>query len=108
MKKTKEIVREKKATLEDFMPDDDEGDISFSDSKKSKTLGESIERIETVSYLQIGTVKSIELDHKELTEVRPGKSVSISIEPKDSSKPVLLGRHFDVNDLMYSQVCVLD
>ena len=108
LKKTKEIVREKKATLEDFMPDDDEGDISFSDSKKSKTLGESIERIETVSYLQIGTVKSIELDHKELTEVRPGKSVSISIEPKDSSKPVLLGRHFDVNDLMYSQVCVLD
>ena len=58
-----------------------------------------------MSYLNIGTVKSIQLDQKEVTEVRPGKAVSISIEPKDSSKAVLLGRHFDVNDQLYSQVC---
>lgn len=59
---------------------------------------------QTVSYLNIGTVKTIELDHKELSEARPGKAVSVSIEPKDASKAVLLGRHFDVEDLMYSQV----
>ena len=58
-----------------------------------------------MSYLNIGTVKSIQLDQKEVTEARPGKAVSISIEPKDSSKAVLLGRHFEVTDLLYSQVC---
>ena len=57
-----------------------------------------------MSYLNIGTVKSIQLDQKEVAEARPGKAVSISIEPKDSSKAVLLGRHFDVNDQLYSQV----
>lgn len=58
-----------------------------------------------MNYLDIGTVRSLELDHKELTEARPGKAVSISIEPKDSSKAVLLGRHFDVSDKLYSHVC---
>lgn len=60
-----------------------------------------------MSYLDIGTVRSLELDHKELTEARPGKAVSISIEPKDASKAVLLGRHFDVSDKLYSHVRVM-
>ena len=105
LKKTTEVKKEKKLSLEDFMPDDNEDiNLDFKDSKKSKQLGQVVETIETTSYLDIGTVKSIELDHKEVPFARPGKGVAISIEPRESSKPVLLGRQFDVNDLMYSRV----
>ena len=50
IKKKKEVVREKKTTLEDWMPDEDEDeDVSFRDSKKSKQLGETVETIEVGS-----------------------------------------------------------
>ena len=105
LKKTTEVKKEKKLSLEDWMPDENEDiNLDFKDSKKSKQLGQVVETIETTSYLDIGTVKSIELDHKEVPSARPGKSIAISIEPREGSKPVLLGRQFDVSDLMYSRV----
>lgn len=47
IRKKKEVVKEKKLTLDDWMPDEDEDeDVSFKDSKKGKQLGESVETIE--------------------------------------------------------------
>ena len=46
-RKKHEVVREKKMTLEDWMPDEnDDPDVSFKDSKKSKNLGETVETVE--------------------------------------------------------------
>ena len=46
-RKKREVVREKKMTLEDWMPDEnDDPDVNFKDSKKSKNLGETVETVE--------------------------------------------------------------
>lgn len=46
-RKKQEVVREKKMTMEDWMPDENEDpNIDFRDSKKSKNMGETIETIE--------------------------------------------------------------
>ena len=108
-KKTKEVVRNRKTTLEDWIPDSDEDEnLNFQDSKKSKKLGQEVEVVETVSYVDIGVVQSIKADDKEVPEAKPGKPVSISIQPKEGSKPALLGRTFLESDDLISHVSVLD
>ena len=108
-KKTKEVVRNRKTTLEDWIPDSDEDEnLNFQDSKKSKKLGQEVEVVETVSYVDIGVVQSIKADDKEVPEARPGKEVSISILPKEGSKPALLGRTFLESDDLISHVSLLD
>ena len=108
-KKTKEVVRNRKTTLEDWIPDSDEDEnLNFQDSKKSKKLGQEVEVVETVSYVDIGVVQSIKADDKEVPEARPGKAVSISILPKEGSKPALLGRTFLESDDLISHVSLLD
>ena len=108
-KKTKEVVRNRKTTLEDWIPDSDEDEnLNFQDSKKSKKLGQEVEVVETVSYVDIGVVQSIKADDKEVPEARPGKEVSISIQPKEGSKPALLGRTFLESDDLISHVSLLD
>ena len=107
-KKTKEVVRNRKTTLEDWIPDSDEDEnLNFQDSKKSKKLGQEVEVVETVSYVDIGVVQSIKADDKEVPEAKPGKPVSISIQPKEGSKPALLGRTFLESDDLISHVSVL-
>ena len=106
-KKVREVVQTKKTKLEDWMPDSDEDvNLSFKESKKSKGLGESVETLESISYVDIGIVKSIKADEKDVPEARPGKAVSISIEPKDNTKAPLLGRTFQETDDMLSHVGV--
>lgn len=108
-KKTKEVVRNRKTTLEDWIPDSDEDEnLNFQDSKKSKKLGQEVEVVETVSYVDIGVVQSIMADDKEVPEARPGKAVSISIQSKEGSKPALLGRTFLESDDLISHVSLLD
>lgn len=108
-KKTKEVVRNRKTTLEDWIPDSDEDEnLNFQDSKKSKKLGQEVEVVETVSYVDIGVVQSIKADDKEVPEAKPGKAVSISILPKEGSKPALLGRTFLESDDLISHVSLLE
>ena len=46
-RKKREVVREKKMNLVDWMPDEnDDPDVNFKDSKKSKNLGETVETVE--------------------------------------------------------------
>lgn len=53
-RKKREVVREKKMTLEDWMPDEnDDPDISFKDSKKSKNLGETVETVEVSVGIEV-------------------------------------------------------
>ena len=104
-KKTQEIVRNRKTTLEDWIPDSDEDEnLNFQDSKKSKKLGQEVKTVETISYVDIGVVQSIKADDKEVLEAKPGKAVSISIQPKEGSKPALLGRTFVESDDLISHV----
>jgi translation initiation factor 5B len=55
--------------------------------------------------LPLGRVASIEHNHTAKEEaVAGGPSVAVKIAPADGATPVLYGRHFDHNNLLYAQI----
>uniref|UniRef100_A0A5S6QLD4 Eukaryotic translation initiation factor 5B n=1 Tax=Trichuris muris TaxID=70415 RepID=A0A5S6QLD4_TRIMR len=54
--------------------------------------------------LFIGTVASIEQNHKELQSVRKGTEVCIKIENTTGEAPKMYGRHFDYQDFLVSRI----
>ncbi|KHJ46827.1 hypothetical protein D918_03200 [Trichuris suis] len=54
--------------------------------------------------LFIGTVASIEQNHKELQSVRKGSEVCIKIENTTGEAPKMYGRHFDYQDFLVSRI----
>ena len=52
----------------------------------------------------IGRVSTIEHDHKTVESARKGQEVCIKIDHCSSDAPKLYGRHFDLNDFLYSKV----
>lgn len=57
--------------------------------------------------VHLGRIFSIESNHKPVEEARTGMEVCIRIDPTDGETPKLYGRHFDLNDLLVSKVCIL-
>lgn len=55
-------------------------------------------------FVDIGIVTSIEVNHKQLEIAKKGQEVAIKIEPEPGSTPKLLGRHFEVEDVMVSKI----
>ncbi|GAB5365371.1 hypothetical protein AAMO2058_001052100 [Amorphochlora amoebiformis] len=55
-------------------------------------------------HLDIGTVTSIELEHKEKTEAKKGEQVCIKIEQNRGNQIILLGRHFNIENPMISKL----
>ncbi|OQR72505.1 eukaryotic translation initiation factor 5B-like [Tropilaelaps mercedesae] len=54
--------------------------------------------------LFIGTVSSIEINHKQQETARKGEEVCIRIENTTGDAPKLYGRHFDNTDLLVSKI----
>ena len=47
---------------------------------------------------------TIEVNHKTIESARKGQEVCIKISPLPGSAPKLLGRHFEIKDLLVSKV----
>ncbi|KAK8799676.1 hypothetical protein WA158_006224 [Blastocystis sp. Blastoise] len=62
------------------------------------------EVIKKAKALFIGTVRTIEMDHKALQEATAGKSVAISIEQKEDQSNIMVGRQFDDDALLTSYI----
>ncbi|OQV23519.1 Eukaryotic translation initiation factor 5B [Hypsibius exemplaris] len=60
--------------------------------------------VPTKEFVDIGVVSSIELNHKPLEMAKKGQEVCIKIEPDPGSAPKLLGRHFEIEDVMVSRI----
>lgn len=54
--------------------------------------------------IAIGTISSIELNHKPLDMAKKGQEVCIKIENTTGDAPKMYGRHFDYEDLLVSKV----
>ena len=54
--------------------------------------------------VNIGVISSIEVNHKQVETARKGQEVCIKIENVGSDAPKMVGRHFDVEDLLVSKV----
>eukprot|EP00466_Bigelowiella_natans_P007214 jgi/Bigna1/92617/estExt_fgenesh1_pm.C_420007 len=54
--------------------------------------------------LDIGSVTSIEFEHKERNEAKKGEQVCIKIEQNRGNQVILLGRHFDASQNMVSRL----
>lgn len=54
--------------------------------------------------LEIGRVTSIEINHKQVDRATKGQEVCIKIEPIPGDSPKLLGRHFEITDILVSKV----
>lgn len=55
-------------------------------------------------FLEIGTVTTIEVNHKTIDAARKGQEVCIKIEPCGGEAPKLYGRHFDHTDVVVSKI----
>lgn len=55
-------------------------------------------------FIDIGTVVSIELNHKPLDIAKKGQEVCVKIEPEPGSAPKMLGRHFEIEDVLLSKI----
>ncbi|XP_035223202.1 eukaryotic translation initiation factor 5B-like [Stegodyphus dumicola] len=55
-------------------------------------------------FLEIGTVTTIEVNHKQIETARKGQEVCIKIEPSGGEAPKMYGRHFDHTDLLVSKI----
>jgi translation initiation factor 5B len=56
------------------------------------------------SFVDVGVVSSLEVNHKQVDVARKGEEVCIKIEPTGGEAPKLYGRHFDDTDLLVSKV----
>lgn len=54
--------------------------------------------------LDLGRVTSIEINHKQVDRATKGQEVCIKIEPIPGDTPKMLGRHFEVTDLLVSKI----
>ncbi|XP_019859915.1 PREDICTED: eukaryotic translation initiation factor 5B-like [Amphimedon queenslandica] len=55
-------------------------------------------------FVHLGTVSSIEINHKPVDIARKGSEVCVKIEPTSGDAPKLFGRHFDYDDLLVSKI----
>ncbi|GAU96989.1 hypothetical protein RvY_08352 [Ramazzottius varieornatus] len=55
-------------------------------------------------FIDIGTVVSIELNHKPLEVAKKGQEVCVKIEADPGSAPKMLGRHFEIEDVLLSKI----
>ncbi|XP_071036150.1 eukaryotic translation initiation factor 5B-like [Parasteatoda tepidariorum] len=55
-------------------------------------------------FLDIGTVTTIEVNHKAIDSARKGQEVCIKIEPCGGEAPKMFGRHFDHTDMVVSKI----
>lgn len=55
-------------------------------------------------FLDIGTVSTIEVNHKTIETARKGQEVCIKIEPLGGEAPKMYGRHFDHADMLVSKI----
>ena len=55
-------------------------------------------------FINIGTVSSLELNHKQVENARKGTEVCIKIEAIPGEPPKLFGRHFDLEDVLVSKI----
>ena len=60
-----------------------------------------------MQFVHLGTVSSIEVNHKPVDIARKGSEVCVKIEPTGGDAPKLFGRHFDYDDLLVSKVSVV-
>jgi hypothetical protein len=57
-----------------------------------------------LQFLEIGIVSTIEANHKPVQTARKGQEVLIKILPLSGQAPKMLGRHFEIRDLLVSKV----
>ncbi|XP_067119722.1 eukaryotic translation initiation factor 5B isoform X2 [Centruroides vittatus] len=55
-------------------------------------------------FLDIGTVTTLELNHKSIDSARKGQEICIKIEPHSGEAPKMYGRHFDETDILVSKI----
>ena len=60
-----------------------------------------------MQFVHLGTVSSIEVNHKPVDIACKGSEVCVKIEPTGGDAPKLFGRHFDYDDLLVSKVSVV-
>ena len=60
--------------------------------------------IPSADGIEIGLVKSIEKNHKEVEEAKIGDEVCISIVQKEDKQQYSYGRHFTSDDKLYSKI----
>ncbi|GCB73273.1 eukaryotic translation initiation factor 5B isoform X2 [Scyliorhinus torazame] len=56
------------------------------------------------SFIDIGIVTSIEVNHKQVDVARKGQEVCIKIEPIPGESPKMYGRHFEATDFIVSKI----
>ena len=56
----------------------------------------------------LGSVSSIEINHKNVECAKKGQEVCIKIENTSGDAPKMYGRHFDSEDLLISRVSGID
>lgn len=56
------------------------------------------------SFVDIGIVTSIEVNHKQVEVARKGQEVCIKIEPIPGESPKMYGRHFEATDFLVSKI----
>jgi len=52
----------------------------------------------------LGTVASIEKEHKTVTQAKAGDDVAIKIDQAGEQQNYMYGRHFEHDDLLYSKI----
>lgn len=56
------------------------------------------------SVINLGVVTSLEVNHKQVEFARKGQEVCVKIENVPGETPKLVGRHFEVSDLLVSKI----
>ncbi|KAM8976026.1 eukaryotic translation initiation factor 5B isoform 2-T2 [Pelodytes ibericus] len=56
------------------------------------------------SFVDIGIVTSIEINHKSVDTAKKGQEVCIKIEPIPGDSPKMFGRHFEATDFLISKI----
>ncbi|XP_078514139.1 eukaryotic translation initiation factor 5B isoform X2 [Lissotriton helveticus] len=56
------------------------------------------------SFVDIGIVTSIEVNHKQVDVAKKGQEVCIKIEPIPGDSPKMFGRHFEATDFLVSKI----
>uniref|UniRef100_UPI00398EE9C0 eukaryotic translation initiation factor 5B n=1 Tax=Pristiophorus japonicus TaxID=55135 RepID=UPI00398EE9C0 len=56
------------------------------------------------SFVDIGIITSIEVNHKQVDVARKGQEVCIKIEPIPGESPKMYGRHFEATDFLVSKI----
>ncbi|XP_063809440.1 eukaryotic translation initiation factor 5B isoform X2 [Pseudophryne corroboree] len=60
--------------------------------------------VPTKSFVDIGIVTSIEINHKPVDSAKKGQEVCIKIEPIPGESPKMYGRHFESTDFLVSKI----